>query len=71
MFLNEDSDMRLVTDKLYSQYTQKIPEILYKNLSCLTPEEKKRLGDRILVTLAKAVHDHHFNPNDYLTTGEE
>lgn len=60
--------LEIKTDKLHGQYTQKIPEILAKGLSDLTPEEKKKLNLQVMVTLAKAIHDHRFNPVEYLTT---
>jgi hypothetical protein len=63
-----ESEMRLKTDKLTAIYHQRIPEVLEAGLSKLSPQEKKLLSDRILVVLSKAVHDHHFDPNQYLTT---
>jgi hypothetical protein len=67
MILSEDAVARLKPDKLTALYQQRIPEVLSDNLSKLSPEEKKRLCDRIMVLLAKAVHDHEFDPNQYLT----
>jgi hypothetical protein len=68
MFETDAEMSRLNPDKLTELYSQRIPEVLSKNLSKLTPEEKKRLCDRILVLMAKAVHDHAFNPNQYIST---
>jgi len=68
MILSEDAVARLKPDKLTAIYHQRIPEVLNESLSKLTPEEKKRLADRILVLMSKAVHDHHFDPNKYLNT---
>lgn len=68
MYLSEEAVARLNPDKLTEIYHQRIPEILSQGLSKLTPEEKKRLSDRILVLMAKAVHDHQFNPNQYIST---
>jgi hypothetical protein len=64
----EDMMGRLDSDKLLEVYTQRIPECLKKRLSKLSPDEKMQLSRRVLVVLAKACHDHEFDPNLYLNT---
>jgi hypothetical protein len=67
-FLNEENVARLETEKLLEVYTQRIPECLKNRLSKLSPDEKIQLSRRVLVLLAKACHDHEFDPNVYLNT---
>jgi hypothetical protein len=67
-FLGEDDVARIDADKLLEVYTQRIPICLKERLSKLSPDEKTQLSRRVLVALAKACHDHEFDPNLYLNT---
>ena len=63
--------MSIEMDKLTETYSFKIPEILKVQLGSLTPEDKKHLNIKLMVEMAKAIHDSKFNPMAYLSTGCE
>ena len=65
--LTEERLMDIEIDKLTEQYTLKIPEVLKVGLSSLSPELKKQLNYKLMVQMAKAVHESKFNPELYLT----
>jgi len=69
MFLNEDL-MHIETDKLTEQYTMKIPEILKVGMSSLTPDQRKKMNLRLMVEIAKSIHESRFNPESYLRCGD-
>jgi hypothetical protein len=71
MFLIEDRLMHIETDKLVEQYTLKVPEVLKVGLSSLSPEQRKNLNLRLMVEMAKAIHESRFIPEQYLTTRDE
>jgi hypothetical protein len=49
----------------------KIPEILKVGLSSLSPDQRKRLNMTLMVTIAKAIHESRFVPEDYLSTRDD
>jgi hypothetical protein len=60
--------MHIETDKLTEQYTLKVPEVLKVGLSSLSPEDRKKLNLKLMVTMAAAIHESRFNPEFYLTS---
>jgi len=56
------------TDKLTSEYTLRIPEITKFELDKLDPNQKLRMNHQIRVTIARAIHDSKFDPEQYLKT---
>jgi hypothetical protein len=68
MFVTEETLMHIEIDKLTEQYTLKVPEVLKVGLSNLSPDERKRLNLRLMVDMAKAIHESRFNPEFYLTS---
>ncbi|WP_289020372.1 hypothetical protein [Desulfobacter postgatei] len=57
-------------DKLSENYTLRIPAVLWENLSKLPPRLKKILNERLMVEMARAVHESRFNPEQYLSSKE-
>ena len=69
--ITEDQTMTIETDSLTEQYTLKIPEILKVGVSSLSPSDKKRLNNNIMIIMAKEIHRSKFNPKSYLSTNED
>lgn len=59
---------RLETDKLTHEFTFRIPEILKVEVDRLSKYHKRRLNERLLVTIAAVVHEAKFDPRRYLQT---
>lgn len=59
--------MDIEVDKLTEQYTLKIPEVLKVGVSSLPPNEKKQLNLKLMIDIAKAIHNNKFKPETYLT----
>ena len=55
-------------DKCSECFTVKIPEILKVNLDKLSPPQKSKLKQALLVVMAKHIHDNDFNPEIYLSS---
>jgi len=57
-------------DKCTESYSVKIPEVLKYNLDLLPSQNRAKLKDAILLTLARHVHEFQFDPAKYLTSKE-
>jgi hypothetical protein len=64
----DDMAERLTTDKLTETFSMRIPEVLAVALAKLSPHWKGELNRRLLVAIAKTVHDSKFDPSTYLST---
>jgi len=62
--------MSIETDKRTEQFNIRIPEILKDGLDGLTPKQKTDLYEKVLIILAKAVHESKFNPMIYLKSDD-
>lgn len=58
--------MAIESDKLTEEFTIRIPEITKNLIKQLDSQQKKRLNEAILVTMARALHDAKFDPSKYL-----
>ena len=58
--------MYLHTDKRTADFSIRIPEITKALLEQLSKHQKSRLNEEILVTIAKAIHNSKFQPDEYL-----
>ena len=70
MFFEKDDLMHIELDKLTEQYTLKIPEVLKVGMSSLTPDQRKKMNLRLMVEIAKSIHESRFNPESYLRCGD-
>lgn len=61
-------DDRLMTDKLTEQYMIRVPEITKRHLDTLSANFKKKLNQRILLTMAEIIHESKLDPRIYLTS---
>ncbi len=68
MHISEDRLMTLEVDKLTEQFSMKIPEVLKVGLSSLSPDQRKKVNLRLMVEIAKVIHESRFNPETYLTS---
>ena len=59
---------RLETDKRTEEFTLRVPTILKAEVDRLSSHFKRRLNDRILVTMAKVIHEAKFDPRRYLVS---
>lgn len=64
--MTEEQGCRLVTDKLTEEYCLKIPETTKVKLEKLTKSQKKFLNERLLVAIARVLHEAEFDPIRYL-----
>jgi len=55
-------------DKCTASFAIRIPEILKADMDKLDAGQKKELNLRILVEMARCVHEYNFNPCQYLKT---
>lgn len=55
-------------DKLSENYTIRIPAVLRENLSKLPPLVKKNLNEKLMVEMARAIHENRFSPESYLSS---
>ena len=53
-------------DKLEINFTLRIPEITKGHIDRLSSEMKKKLNNRILLTMARTLHEADFDPRKYL-----
>ncbi|NLF52539.1 MAG: hypothetical protein GX577_15530 [Leptolinea sp.] len=53
-------------DKLEVNFTLRIPEVTKGQLERLPPGMKKKLNNRILLTMARTLHEADFDPRKYL-----
>ncbi len=56
----------LETDTVDALYTFRLPEITKILIDKLPPEQKKILNRKLLVTMARVLHDNEFKPSVYL-----
>lgn len=68
--MEHEMQERLITDKLTETYSLRVPEVTAVALSKMSAHWKCELNRRLLVAMAKTIHDSKFNPCDYLTTTE-
>ncbi|MBW1998594.1 MAG: hypothetical protein JRJ29_11590 [Deltaproteobacteria bacterium] len=54
------------TSKLSSLYTMRIPDSTKTMIDKLSPLWKKKLNERLRLTIAKVLHEANFDPNVYL-----
>lgn len=59
---------RLETDKLSDEFTMRIPAVTKIGIDRLPKHFKRRLNERILVTMAQVLHEAAFDPRRYLLT---
>jgi len=53
-------------DKCTEVFSIKIPDITKSKLEKLSPSQKKKLRDEILMAMAHVLHEAEFNPSLYL-----
>ena len=53
-------------DKCTEQFTLRIPEVLKNDLDKLTKAQKTTLIQKIILVMARAVHDSKFDPEFYV-----
>ncbi len=53
-------------DKLEVNFTLRIPEVTKRQLERLPAAMKKKLNNRILLTMARTLHDADYDPRKYL-----
>jgi len=53
-------------DKLEVNFTLRIPEVTDKQIKRLPAPMKKKLNNRILVVMARTLHEADFDPRKYL-----
>ena len=58
--------MNLDTDKRTEEFSLRIPEYTKRLLDKLTKHQKSKLNDQILITIARAIHESKFDPEQYL-----
>ena len=64
----DDTIGRLEIDKCNAHYTIKIPECLKEQIDKLPNTQKRAMKERILVLMARIIHDNQFDPNLYLSS---
>ena len=64
--MGRDQMERLECDKLTDEYTLRVPAVTAAALQKLSKHWKRKLNERILVTMASVLHDSGFNPSRYL-----
>jgi len=57
---------RLETDKLTEEFTLRIPAVTKIGIDRLPKHLKRRLNERILITMAQVLHEAAFDPRRYL-----
>jgi len=62
------TDARLETDKRTDEFTLRVPSVTKVAIDRLAPHYKRRLNDRILVTIAQVLHEADFDPRRYLVS---
>ena len=66
--MSRDQVERLECDKLTEIHSLRIPEVTAVALQKLSPHWKQELNRRLLVAIAKTIHDSKFDPSIYLST---
>jgi hypothetical protein len=64
--LNEEVFLSIEFYKLLDNFSMRVPVITKKLIEKLTPVQKKKLNEKILITIAEVLHDANFNPIKYL-----
>jgi hypothetical protein len=59
---------RLETDKLTDEFTLRIPSVTKIGIDRLPKHFKRRLNERLLITMAQVLHEAAFDPRRYLVT---
>jgi len=59
---------RLETDKLTEEFTLRIPSVTKIGIDRLPKHFKRRLNERLLITMAQVLHEAAFDPRRYLVT---
>lgn len=59
---------RLETDKLTDEFTFRIPSVTKIGIDRLPKHFKRRLNERLLITMAQVLHEAAFDPRRYLVT---
>ena len=57
---------RLETDKLTDEFTLRIPAVTKIGIDRLPKHFKRRLNERLLITMAQVLHEAAFDPRRYL-----
>lgn len=68
MVYEEPSMKEIEMDKLSENYTIRIPAVLWENLSKLPPLVKKNLNEKLMIEMARAIHESRFSPESYLSS---
>ena len=55
-------------DKLDETYSFRLPEVTKKQIEKLSPDFRKKLCMKLLLTTAEILHESNFNPRAYLST---
>lgn len=55
-------------DKRTETYSLRVPEITKTKIDRLSPVWKSELNDKLLLTIAKVLHDSEFDPKIYLSS---
>jgi len=63
-----NSGERLETDKLTDEFTLRIPSVTKIGIDRLPKHFKRRLNERLLITMAQVLHEAAFDPRRYLVT---
>lgn len=63
-----ETQSRLVMDKCDAHYTFKLPSCLKDSIDKLSDTEKRLMKERILVVMARSIHDSNFDPTVYLNS---
>lgn len=66
--MEKNSAERLETDKLTDEFTFRIPTVTKIGIDRLPKHFKRRLNERLLVTMAQVLHEAAFDPRRYLLT---
>lgn len=64
--MGRDQVERLECDKLTDEFTLRIPSITSAAIQKLPKHWKRKLNERILVTMASVLHESSFRPSRYL-----
>lgn len=57
-------------DKCTEQFTLRIPEVLKIDLDKLTKSQKSDLIQKVILVMARAVHDSKFDPEMYVKSDD-
>lgn len=69
MTYSKDDDLKGIDiDKCTEVFSVKIPEILKHNLDLLPSQNRVKLKDAVLLTIARHIHEFQFDPAKYLSS---